>query len=102
MFVVTLKFAANKAAAPGLMEGHNAWIRRGFEDGVFLLAGSLLPVAGKAGPGGAVLAHGVSRAEIEARVAADPFVAEQVVSAEILEIAPGRLDQRLAFLKAAA
>ncbi|WP_428246785.1 YciI family protein [Ferrovibrio sp.] len=97
MFVVTLKFAANKAAAPRLMEGHNAWIRQGFEDGVFLLTGSLNPAAG-----GAVLAHGVTRAEIEARVAADPFVAEQVVSADILEIAPGRLDQRLAFLKGAA
>ncbi len=97
MFVVTLKFAANKAAAPRLMEGHNAWIQQGFEDGVFLLTGSLNPAAG-----GAVLAHGVTRAEIEARVAADPFVAEQVVSADIMEIAPGRLDQRLAFLKGAA
>jgi len=94
MFVVTLKFAANKAAAPRLMEGHNAWIRQGFEDGVFLLTGSMQPALG-----GAVLAHGISRTEIEARVAADPFVAEQVVSAEILEIAPGRLDERLAFLK---
>jgi len=94
MFVVTLKFAANKAAAPRLMEGHNAWIQQGFEDGVFLLTGSMQPALG-----GAVLAHGISRTEIEARVAADPFVAEQVVSAEILEIAPGRLDERLAFLK---
>jgi uncharacterized protein YciI len=94
MFVVTLKFAANKAAAPRLMEGHNAWITKGFEDGVFLLTGSMQPALG-----GAVLAHGISRTEIEARVAADPFVAEQVVSAEILEIAPGRLDERLAFLK---
>ncbi|MEL3892479.1 hypothetical protein V6B08_19525 [Ferrovibrio sp. MS7] len=94
MFVVTLKFAANKAAAPRLMEGHNAWIRQGFEEGVFLLTGSMQPALG-----GAVLAHGVSRTEIEARVAADPFVVEQVVSAEILEIAPGRLDERLAFLK---
>ncbi|MBP6819649.1 MAG: hypothetical protein KBC46_10140 [Ferrovibrio sp.] len=94
MFVVTLKFAANKAAAPRLMEGHNAWIRQGFEDGVFLLTGSMQPALG-----GAVLAHAISRTEIEARVAADPFVAEQVVSAEILEIAPGRLDERLAFLK---
>jgi hypothetical protein len=28
----------------------------------------------------------------------DPFVAEGVVSAEILEIAPGRADERLKFL----
>jgi hypothetical protein len=28
----------------------------------------------------------------------DPFVAEGIVSAEILEVAPTRLDDRLAFL----
>lgn len=95
MFVVTLKFSANKARAPELMDGHNAWIRQGFEDGVFLLTGSLAP-----GAGGAVLAHNLSRADLEARVMQDPFVAEGVVSADILEIAPGRTDDRLAFLKA--
>ena len=52
MFVVTLTFSANKTQAPQFMADHNAWIRRGFEDGVFLLAGGLLPSAG-----GAVLAH---------------------------------------------
>lgn len=94
MFVVTLKFSANKAQAPQFMEGHNAWIKRGFDDGVFLLTGSLQP-----GVGGAVLAHGASRAELEARMQEDPFVAEGVVTAELLEIAPGRTDERLAFLK---
>jgi uncharacterized protein YciI len=95
MFIVTLKFAANKARAATLMEGHNAWIRRGFDDGIFVLTGSLQPAAG-----GAVLAHNVSRADLEARVNEDPFVVEGVVSADILEIAPGRTDERLAFLKA--
>jgi uncharacterized protein YciI len=95
MFVVTLRFAANKAKAQQFMDGHNAWIRRGFDDGVFLLVGSLQPNAG-----GAVLAHNVSRADLEARVQDDPFVAAGVVGADILEIAPGRADDRLAFLKA--
>ncbi|GBQ88554.1 YciI family protein [Asaia krungthepensis] len=94
MFVITLRFA-DKTKAPQFMDGHNAWIRQGFEDGVFLLVGSLQPNAG-----GAIIAHGASQQEIEARVQADPFVAEGVVSAEILAIAPGRTDDRLAFLKA--
>lgn len=94
MFVITLRFA-DKTKAPSLMDGHNAWIKRGFDDGVFLLVGSLQPNAG-----GAILAHNVTRPEIEARVQDDPFVAEGVVSAEILDIAPGRTDDRLAFLKA--
>ncbi|CAH1694809.1 YCII domain-containing protein [Hyphomicrobiales bacterium] len=94
MFVITLRFA-DKTKAPQFMDGHNAWIKRGFEDGVFLLAGSLQPNAG-----GAILAHDVSLEEIEARVQDDPFVAEGIVSAEILTIMPGRIDDRLAFLKA--
>ncbi len=93
MFAITLRFA-DKARAPQFMDGHNAWIRSGFDDGVFLMAGSLLP-----GSGGMVLAHQASRAEIEARIQLDPFVAEGIVSAEILEVAPGRTDDRLAFLK---
>lgn len=94
MFIITLRFA-DKAKAPPLMEAHNAWIKRGFDDGVFLLVGSLQPSAG-----GVLLAHNASRAEIEARVKDDPFVAEGVVSADILDVAPGRTDARLAFLQA--
>lgn len=95
MFIVLLRFAANRAAAPRLMDGHNAWLREGFEEGRFLLAGGIEPKAG-----GAILATASSRAEVEARVAEDPFVAEGVVAAEIIEIAPGRTDPRLAFLAA--
>ncbi len=94
MYFVQLRFAANKAAAPQFMAAHNAWIAEGFADGVFLLTGSLAP-----GLGGAVLAHETTREALEQRVAADPFVAEGVVIAEISEIVPGRVDDRLAFLK---
>lgn len=95
MFIVTLRFAGNKANSSQFMAGHNAWIRRGFDEGIFLLTGSLQP-----GAGGAVVAHNVSRADLETRVQEDPFVAEGVVTAEILDIAPGRTDERLAFLRA--
>ena len=84
MFVITLRFA-DKTNAPRFMDGHNAWIKQGFDDGVFLLVGSLQPNAG-----GAILAHNASLEEIEARVQDDPFVAKGVVSAEVLAIAPGR------------
>lgn len=93
MFVVLLRFSENKVQAAHFMEGHKAWIQRGLEDGVFLLVGSLQPSAG-----GAILAHGTTLPELEARVKEDPFVEENVVSAEILEIAPNRADERLGFL----
>ncbi|MBO6900859.1 MAG: hypothetical protein JJ864_05885 [Rhizobiaceae bacterium] len=93
MFVILLRFAAEKTLAQQHMDGHKAWIQRGLDDGILLLVGSLLPNAG-----GAILAHGVTRAEIEARVNRDPFVEHNVVQAEIIEIAPQRTDERLSFL----
>ncbi|MFC5066633.1 YciI family protein [Flaviflagellibacter deserti] len=95
MFVVSLRFSSNKAQAPQFMDGHIAWLKRGFDDGVFLLAGSLKPDLG-----GAILAHNTSRSDLQTRMDEDPFVAENVVSSEILEIAPNRTDERLAFLRA--
>jgi uncharacterized protein YciI len=93
MFVVLLKFSANKAKAAQLMDGHKDWIKRGFDDGVFLVVGSLQPDAG-----GGIVAHNTSLPALKNRVNADPFVAENVVSAEILEITPARADARLNFL----
>jgi len=93
MFIVLLKFSGNKGQAGQFMEGHNEWISRGFDDGVFLLAGSLQP-----GLGGAIVAHTTSLSDLQSRVNDDPFVAEEVVSAEILEITPARADERLKFL----
>lgn len=97
MFIILLRFAANKPQAPQFIAGHNDWIAKGIADGVFLLVGSLKPHEG-----GAVIAHATSRPDLEARVAEDPFVRENVVTAEILEIAPGRADPRLDFLMQAA
>lgn len=93
MFIVLLKFSANKALAGQFMEAHNAWIKRGFDDGVFLLIGSLQP-----NQGGGIVAHNTSLADLQVRVSSDPFVAENVVSAEILEITPAKTDARLQFL----
>jgi uncharacterized protein YciI len=93
MFVISLKFSDNRDAAGRLMDGHKAWIKQGFDDGVFLMVGSLRP-----GLGGAILAHGEPLPDLERRVKADPFVGEGVVRAEILDIAPARADGRLNFL----
>lgn len=95
MFIVLLKFSSNKAKAGQFMDGHKAWLKRGFDDGVFLLAGSL-----QQNLGGGIVAHNIARPALQSRVNDDPFVTENVVSAEILEIAPSRADDRLSFLLA--
>ena len=93
MYIVFLRFSANKSQAGQFMESHKAWVKRGFDDGVFLLAGSLEP-----GLGGGILAHNTSLTDLQARVNGDPFVAEDVVKAEIIELDPGKADERLQFL----
>jgi uncharacterized protein YciI len=93
MFVVLLKFSGNKDQAGQFMEGHKQWIKRGFDDGVFLLIGNLQPQLG-----GGIVAHNTSLSDLQRRVNDDPFVTENVVSAEIIDIAPSRADARLNFL----
>ncbi|HXT41610.1 MAG TPA: hypothetical protein VN887_16505 [Candidatus Angelobacter sp.] len=93
MYIVLLKFSANKKEAAQFMDGHKAWLKRGFDDGVFLLAGSLEP-----GLGGGILAHKTSLADLQSRVNEDPFVKENVVKPEIFELDPGKADERLQFL----
>lgn len=90
MFVVLLRFSNNRSQASRFLEGHKRWLDRGFDDGVFLLAGSIQPQQG-----GGLLAHHTTRQELLDRVNEDPFVAEDVVTAEIVEIAPSRMDQQL-------
>lgn len=94
MFIVLLMFSTNKDQAAQFMAEHNAWLERGFAEGVFLLAGSLQPASG-----GGIVAYHTSLPELEARVNADPFVVAGVVSAEIIEITPAKLNERLAFLR---
>ena len=93
MFIELLRFADNKSKAGDYMEGHKAWLSKGFEDDVFLCAGSLQP-----GAGGALVAHNTSLEELEARIRKDPFVAEKVAKPEILEISLAKSDKRLDFL----
>lgn len=93
MFLVLLKFSDNKAKAGDFMEGHNEWIQRGFNDGIFLLAGSLQPSLG-----GSVIAYNTSLSDLQSRVNEDPFVEQGIVTADILEIDPKKADKRLDFL----
>ncbi|NZA24853.1 hypothetical protein H0E84_00495 [Luteimonas sp. SJ-92] len=93
MFIVLLKFSTHKARTSQFLQGHNAWLGRGFDDGVFLLAGSLQP-----GTGGAILAHDTTLSDLRKRVDEDPFVVEDVVRAEIFELSVSKADERLAFL----
>jgi len=94
MFVIFLRFAENRHLAGEHMDGHIDWIRQGIADAVFLLAGSVT-----GGQGGAISAHGLTRADLETRLQTDPFVAERIVVPEVIEIEPSAVDHRLAFIR---
>jgi len=95
MYVIQLNFSDNKSQAKALMPAHNVWLQQGFENDVFILAGSI-----ESGKGGAIIAHNCTLAEITAYVEQDPFAQHNVVKAEITGIAPSKTDPRLAFLAA--
>ncbi|VAW70561.1 hypothetical protein MNBD_GAMMA09-2227 [hydrothermal vent metagenome] len=93
MFIVLLRFSDNKTQAGQFMQAHMEWIKCGFDDAVFLLAGSI-----QADLGGGIMAHNTSLSELKTRVNEDPFVAQNIVNAEIIEISPSKTDNRLGFL----
>lgn len=93
MFIVTLRMSGDRTKAPAFMEGHNAWIKQGFEDGAFLAIGNLEP-----GPGGVLLVRESDLKALEKRVNADPFVAEGIVTPEVIRCSPKKTDERLSFL----
>jgi uncharacterized protein YciI len=93
VYVVFLRFSNNKSKAGEFMPAHNAWLERGFDEGVFLMVGGLQPQLG-----GAVVAHNTTRDELEARLREDPFVVHGVVKAELFEVSPSKADPRLEFL----
>ena len=93
MLIILLKFVPGRQPTAAAMAGHRAWLKRGFDDGVFLLAGTL-----NGDVGGGILAMGTSRDAITLRLQEDPFVVEQVVKPELIAIELGRADPRLAFL----
>jgi len=93
MFIIFLKFSNNKSKAPDFMQAHNAWITEHINSGTFLLVGTLEPKQG-----GCVLAHCADKDEAKAIAEQDPFVAEDIVTAEIHEISPAKVDDRLSFL----
>jgi uncharacterized protein YciI len=93
MFIVILTFSKPVEEIDRHLAAHKVWIKKGFDDGVFVLAGSQRPRTG-----GALLALGDDRASLEARIALDPFVQNEVVSAQILQVVPTAVDERIGLL----
>lgn len=88
MFILSLTYIAPPADADMHMDAHMAWVRAGYDQGLFLASGRKIPRTG-----GVILARG-ERAALEAMCAADPFTIHGIAEYEITEtafttVAPG-------------
>ncbi|WP_299005189.1 YciI family protein [uncultured Shewanella sp.] len=101
MFIIKLAFSheqnldhsETESKAKRFMPAHLDWLQQGYDNGVFLVSGSLHSELG-----GGIIAHGITREALNKLLQDDPFVTEQIVTPEIIEIVPSKADERLAFL----
>ena len=93
MYIIFLKFGANRSQASQWASAHMEWIQRGIASGDLLLAGSL-----ENAQGGVVLAAQMSREALTRWLDDDPFVAHSVVTAEIHSVTPSRMADGMAAL----
>lgn len=84
-FILLLTYATPVSRVDDLLDAHRAWLDEHFADGTFLVSGPQVPRTG-----GAILATGTSRAQIEAIVSTDPLAVAGAATYEVVEFAPTR------------
>ncbi|HEY0123398.1 MAG TPA: YciI family protein [Rhizobium sp.] len=93
MLILSLTYLKGNDEADKHMEPHLAWVKEGYAKGWFLASGRKVPRTG-----GIIFARG-DHAELEAYVAADPFIIHGVATYEITEIALTTVTEGLEALK---
>ena len=80
MFVIELLYKAPLADIDAAMAAHVKFLKKYYAAGNFLVSGRKIPR-----DGGIILAVGKDRAEIEALMKTDPFVARGLADARVIE-----------------
>ncbi|RYZ02330.1 MAG: hypothetical protein EOO73_32000 [Myxococcales bacterium] len=80
MFVIELLYKAELSEIDANMRAHMAFLKKYYAAGRFLVSGRKVPR-----DGGVILAIGGDRAEIEAIVREDPFVARGLADFRVIE-----------------
>ncbi|EIZ78898.1 hypothetical protein WSK_2441 [Novosphingobium sp. Rr 2-17] len=93
-FIVSLTYTAPIEAVDALLDEHVAWLRDNHAKGHLVGWGRKVPREG-----GILLAVGDDRKAVEELAARDPFVVGNVAEIEVIEWAPGFLDETVAGLK---
>ena len=93
MYVLFIKPKKSPQENQPVFPAHSEFLNTYLESGKFILTGGLTDR-----PAGMVLANVASRDELQAMLAEDPFVREQVAEYEIIEFKPSRYHESLASL----
>jgi len=80
MFVIELIYTASLADIDAHMRAHVKFLEKHYAAGTFIVSGRKIPR-----DGGIIIAAGKGRKEIEAIIAADPFVAGGLADFRIIE-----------------
>lgn len=93
MFIVSLHYIVDLPTVDSHMDAHVAWLKAGLADGWLLVAGRKVQ-----SDGGILIAQG-EKADIEAKVATDPFVLNGVADITLTQFNPSFVADGLEFLK---
>ncbi|MFV8620788.1 YciI family protein [Ralstonia pseudosolanacearum] len=85
LYLILFTYRAPLDVLDRVLPAHRAHLQAHYASGHFLMSGPFFPREG-----GGILARGESREAIEAIVACDPFVVEQLVEARVIAWAPNR------------
>lgn len=80
MFIIELTYNAPLDEIDAHMKDHVAFLERGYASGRFLISGRKIPREG-----GIIVAMGHDRSEVEALIAEDPFIAQGLAEARVIE-----------------
>ncbi|WP_035339953.1 MULTISPECIES: YciI family protein [Dickeya] len=91
MFIISLTYTAPMDEVEGFLESHVTWLKRGYEQGLFIASGRKNPRTG-----GVILARSIERAVLEDFLKQDPFQA--VARYEVTDFQPSMTSDSFAML----
>ncbi len=83
MYIVTLTYLKPVEEVDALMAGHVAWLKRHYDDGLFIASGRRVPRTG-----GVILARSGDAGALQAALDADPFVIHGAARCDVVEFTP--------------
>ena len=83
MFIVTLTYLKPVEEIDALMHDHVAWLKKGYDEGLFIASGRRVPRSG-----GVILAKSGDEQALRENLARDPFVVHGTARCEVVEFTP--------------